>query len=201
MKKFILTLFLLAFAGCSLASPDLQEGDLVFQSQDGNFSKAIQLATHSPFNHMGMVFIRHGKPYVLEAVGPVKFTSLDKWIENGKGDHFTAKRLKNAQAVLTPEAEHKMETLAQKYLGKRYSFTFAWSEESFYCSGLVWRIYHDTTGLELGKFQKLRDLDLSNPLVKRELRKYFGPLVPLDHEVISPEQMFESDLLKTVVSQ
>lgn len=94
-----------------------------------------------------------------------------------------------------------MEALARKYQGKGYSFTFDWSDQKFYCSGLVWRIYHDTTGLEVGKFQKLGDLDLSNPLVKKELKKHFGPFVPLDHEIISPEQMFESDLLSTVTEQ
>jgi hypothetical protein len=198
MKKILLSLCICLWGGAAFAAPALQEGDIVFQSQGGNFSKAIRLATHSPYNHVGMVFIRKGKPCVLEAVQPVRFTPLDRWIENGDGNHFVAKRLKNADKVLTPEVLRKMEALAQKCVGKKYSFTFAWSEDSFYCSGLVWKVYHDTTGLELGKFQKFRELDLSSPLVKKELKKYFGPFVPLDHEVISPEQMFESGLLTTV---
>jgi len=201
MKKIFLILFLATMNNGALAAPPLQEGDLVFQSQGGSFSKAIQLATHSPYNHMGMVFIRKGNPYVLEAVGPVRFTPFDRWTKNGKQGQFVAKRLKNAKAVLTPEVLKKMEALAQKYQGKGYTFTFDWSEQKFYCSGLVWRIYHDTTGLELGKFQKLGDLDLSSPPVKRELQKHFGPFVPLDHEVISPERIFESKLLTTVESQ
>jgi hypothetical protein len=201
MKKILLSLLICIWGSGAFAAPALQEGDLVFQSQGGNFSKAIQLATHSPYNHMGMVFIRKEKPYVLEAVGPVKFTSLDRWIKNGKQDHFVAKRLKNAKAVLTPEVLQKMEALARKYQGKGYTFTFDWSDQKFYCSGLVWRIYHETTGLEVGKFQKLGDLDLTNSLVKKELKKHFGPFVPLDHEIISPEQMFESDLLSTVIEQ
>jgi hypothetical protein len=206
MKRSFWLLFSLLFVFCiqppvhgALENP-LKEGDLVFQSQGGDFSKAIKLATHSKYNHMGMVFIRHGKPYVLEAVGPVKFTSLERWIHHGTGDHFVVKRLKDP-SVLTSKVLKDMEAYAQKYLGKRYSFTFAWSDQSFYCSGLVWRIYHDATGLEIGHFQKLKDLDLSDPLVKKELRKYFGPFVPMDHELISPEKMFESDLLVTVTEQ
>lgn len=179
---------------------NLKEGDLVFQGQGGDFSKAIKLATHSKYNHMGMVFLRHGRPYVLEAVGPVKFTSWDQWIQNGTGGHFVAKRLKDTKP-LSPEVLKKMEGISKKFLGKRYSFTFEWNDQSFYCSGLVWRIYHDATGLEIGHFQKLKDLDLSDPLVKKELKKYFGPFMPMDHEVISPEQMFESDLLTEVESR
>lgn len=197
MKKFFLLLALLVWPLAAFGATDLQEGDLVFQSQEGNFSKAIQRATHSPYNHMGMVFIRHGKPYVLEAVGPVKFTSLDRWIHHGMGGHFVAKRLKDP-SVLTPKVLKDMETRAQKYLGKRYSFTFAWSEENFYCSGLVWRIYHDVTGLEVGKFQKLGDMDLKDPLVQKELKQHFGPFIPMDHELISPAAMFGSGLLHTV---
>lgn len=201
MKKVLITLCLFAMTGWAVAVPALQEGDIVFQSQGGDFSKAIKLATHSKYNHVGMVFIRHGKPYVLEAVGPVKFTSLNEWIENGTGNHFVAKRLKTAKSVLGPEVLQKMEQLGRKYQGKDYSFTFDWSEDRFYCSGLVWRIYHDTTGLEIGHFQKLKELDLSDPLVKKEMKKYFGSFIPLGHKVISPEQMFESDLLYTVASE
>ena len=197
MKKFLLILCLWIITGSVLAAPVLQEGDIVFRNEAGNFSKAIQLATHSPYNHVGMIFMRKGKPYVLEAVGPVKFTSLDRWWIDG---HCAAKRLKKAKAILTPEVLRKMEALAEKYLGKKYSFTFAWSEESFYCSGLVWKIYHDTTGLELGKFRKLKEFDLSSPLVKRELKKKYGALIPLDLKVISPADMFQSDLLVPVES-
>jgi len=195
MQKILFTLFLWISAGICLATPALQEGDIVFRNEAGNFSKAIQLATHSPYNHVGMVFIRKGKAYVLEAVGPVKFTPLDRWWIDG---HCAAKRLKNAKAVLTPEVLRKMEALAEKYLGKKYSFTFAWSEESFYCSGLVWKIYHDSTGLELGKFQELKEFDLSSPLVQKELNRHYGRLIPLSHKVISPMDIFKSNLLYTL---
>lgn len=201
-RSSVILLSLLLLSGGSVvhgapSSGSLNEGDLVFQSQGGDFSKAIKLATHSKYNHMGMVFIRGGKPYVLEAVGPVKFTSWDRWTKNGTGGHFVAKRSKDTKP-LTPDALKKMEELSKKFLGKRYSFTFEWNDQSFYCSGLVWRIYHDATELEIGRFQELKELELSDPLVKKELKKYFGPFVPMGHKIISPEQMFESDLLTTI---
>lgn len=198
MKIFLLILSLWIVVDSILAAPVLQEGDIVFRSEQGKFAKAIQLATHSPYNHTGMVFIRHGKPYVLEAVQPVRFTPLDDWWDGG---HCAAKRLKNAKTVLTPEVLSQMEDLADKSVGKKYSFSFVWSDNSFYCSGLVWRIYHKTTGLELGKFKKLKDYDLSSPLVKKELTKRFYVFWPMDREIISPGEIYKSDLLKNVPSK
>ncbi|HJT24157.1 MAG TPA: YiiX/YebB-like N1pC/P60 family cysteine hydrolase [bacterium] len=198
MKKFLLILCLWITASFVLAAPALQEGDIVFRSEEGSLAKAIQLATHSSYNHVGIVFIRKRKPYVLEAVQPVCFTPLNRWWTDG---HCAAKRLKNAKTVLTPEVLHQMEVLADKSVGKKYSFQFVWSEDSFYCSGLVWKIYHDTTGLELGKFRKLKDYDLSSPLVKRELKSKYGALVPMNLKVISPGEIFKSDLLIPVESK
>lgn len=198
MKKLLLSLCLLLVARGAFAAPALQEGDIVFRSEKGNFAKAIQLATHSPYNHTGMVFIRHGKPYVLEAVQPVRFTSLDQWWDDG---HCAAKRLKDAKTVLTPGVLHQMEGLADKSVGKKYSFNFIWSDNSFYCSGLVWRIYHETTGLELGKFRKLKDYDLSSTLVKKQLTKRFYVFWPMNQEIISPGEIYKSDLLVSIESK
>ncbi len=41
-------------------------------------SKAIQLATHSDYSHTGMLVMRNKKPYVFEAVGPVKYTRCEQ---------------------------------------------------------------------------------------------------------------------------
>ncbi len=197
LKKIFFILLLLAAVSAE-GAPALQEGDIVFRSEKGNLARAIQLATHSPYNHVGMVFIRKGKPYVLEAVQPVRFTSLSRWWTDGT---CAAKRLKNFKAVLTPEVLQKMEDIAEKSVGKKYSFQFLWSEDSFYCSGLVWKIYYDSTRLELGKFKKLKEYDLSSPLVKRELKGKYGSFIPMDLKVISPGDIFQSDLLDGVLSR
>lgn len=51
-----------------------QTGDIIFQISRSSQSKAIQLATHSDYSHTGMLVMRNKKPYVFEAVGPVKYT-------------------------------------------------------------------------------------------------------------------------------
>jgi hypothetical protein len=177
---------------------EFRTGDLIFQSEPGNFAKAIRLATKSPYNHVGMVFIKNGKPYVFEAVGPVKFTSLEGFAQRGIEGRYTVKRLKDADKVLTPKVLARMEALAKEFKGRAYSGTFDWLDDTMYCSELVWKMYERSTGLKIGEFQRMGDFDLSHPVVKRELRKRFGRLIPPGLKLISPGSMAESELLTPV---
>lgn len=190
-------------AGCGPApyKGNLQEGDIVFQDLPCSQSEAVKLATHSKISHMGMILLKNGNPYVYEAVGPVKFTPIKEWIAQGEGSHFVAKRLKKAHEVLTPDILKKMEAVALGFKGKAYDWTFEWSDDKMYCSEMVWKVYQRSTGLEIGKLQKLKDFDFSNPDVKELLKERYGDHVPWNEPVISPEQMFKSDLLMTVQSQ
>jgi hypothetical protein len=78
---------------------------------------------------------------------------------------------------------------------------FGWGDDKLYCSELVWKIYKQATGLEVGKLQKLKDFDLSNPIVARKLKERYGNKIPLDETVISPVAIFNSQLLMTVVEK
>ena len=59
-------------------------------------------------------------------------------------------------------------------------------------------MYHDVLGIDVGKLQKLREFDLTDPAVKAKMRERYGANVPLEERVISPAAMFESPLLETV---
>ena len=48
--------------------------------------------------------MRDGKPFVFEAVQPVKLTPLDDWIARGERGQFVVKRLRDADERLTAEA-------------------------------------------------------------------------------------------------
>ena len=41
-----------------------QNGDIIFHISKSSQSKAIQIATKSPYSHVGIVYIKDGKPYV-----------------------------------------------------------------------------------------------------------------------------------------
>lgn len=205
MKRMILVLWtvcLSCFISCiSHCQGPLQEGDIVFQDLPCAQSEAIKLATHSKYSHVGIILLKDGQPYVYEAVGPVKFTSLKDWIAQGEGSHFVAKRLKKTDTVLTPQVLKKLEEVALGFKGRAYDWTFEWSDDKMYCSELVWKIYQRSTGLEIGHLQKLREFDFSNPVVQEQLKEKYGDQVPWNEAVISPERIFESDLLYPVESK
>ena len=203
-KKFLWAAAVLWAGSVGCTQPyqgPLKEGDIVFQDMACSQSEAIKLATHSKYSHVGMILLKKGRPYVYEAVGPVKFTSLKDWTGQGEGGHFVAKRLKKSDSLLTPDVLEKMEKAALELKGKAYDWIFDWSDEKMYCSEMVWKVYNRATWLEVGHLQKLKDFDFSNPLVREQLKEKYGNQVPWNETVISPEAMFESDLLTTVESK
>lgn len=197
----LLALLCVPVPGSSASRAVPATGDLVFQGMGSSSQgKAIQLATRSPYSHMGMIFLKGGNYYVLEAVGPVKYTPLKTWIRQGEGGHYVVRRLKDADRILTAQAVGKLRKEAGKYLGKPYDHHFGWSDKRIYCSELVWKVYRNALGIEIARPTKLREFDLGHPLVKEKLKERYGDAVPLDEPVISPGQIFRSEMLETVAS-
>ncbi|RFM36223.1 YiiX family permuted papain-like enzyme [Chitinophaga silvisoli] len=181
--------------------PDIQSGDLIFQTSASAQSKAIQLATKSKYSHCGIIYKEGNKYFVFEAVQPVKRTPLDKWIARGKGGHYVIKRLKNADKVLTADKLLKMKQVGETFAGKNYDLTFEWSDERIYCSELIWKVYQRATGIEIGKLEKLGDFDLSSEIVKAKMKERYGNKIPENETVISPQSIFESELLETIINK
>jgi hypothetical protein len=186
-------------AACAAAgTPMLREGDIVFHTSRSSQSLAIQRATHSRYSHMGVVLYRDGQPYVFEAVATVRYTPLARWVARGEGGRFVAKRLRNANALLTPQALQRLRAGAAAFAGRPYDLAFEWSDERVYCSELVWKMYERALGVRIGGLTRLGDFDLSDPAVQRKMRERYGARPPLDEPVISPAAMFASPLLTTV---
>ncbi|MFZ5531577.1 MAG: YiiX family permuted papain-like enzyme [Pseudomonadota bacterium] len=172
-----------------------QAGDIVFHTSSSRQSLAVQAATHSPYSHMGIVLFRDGKPFVFEAVQPVKYTPLAAWLKRGSGGHYVAKRLKTPLAAA---AGHRLQLDAARYVGKPYDLTFEWSDGRIYCSELVWKLYKSAAGIELAPLARLGSFDLSHPAVRAKLKERYGRKVPLDEPVIAPVAIFDSPLLVEV---
>jgi hypothetical protein len=201
MKRVILIIIGLVLSSglhAQIKFDPIKEGDLIFQTSLSAQSKAIQLATKSRYSHCGIIFKDQGGYYVLEAVSKVKRTPLAGWIARGQGKGFVIKRLKNADQVLNPAVLLKMKRAGQYFSGKDYDLTFEWSDDKIYCSELIWKIYQQATGLQIGKLEKLRDFDLTNDIVRKKMKSRYGTHVPLNETVISPASIFNSKLLKTV---
>ena len=170
-------------------------GDIVFHTSTSAQSVAVQSATHSLYSHMGIVLIKEGRPVVLEAVQPVKYTDLKTWLNRGKGQQYVIKRL---TSPIKPAAVSKLDQEAKRYLGKPYDLTFEWSDDRIYCSELVWKLYKSALGIELAPLAKLGSFDLTAPAVKAKLKERYGNRIPLNEPVIAPSAIFDSTLLTTV---
>ena len=200
-EKIFVSLLSLAFVGFSCSKLDeskLRDGDIIFQTSLSNQSEAIQSATHSKYSHCGIIFHQNNELFVLEAVQPVMKTELKTWIKRGKDQKYVVKRLKNSEKILSQNALAKMRKAGLAMIGKNYDLTFEWSDKRIYCSELIWKIYYAGTGLKVGRLQKLKEFDLTNPTVNRIIAKRYGNKIPYNEPVISPQAIFESELLETI---
>lgn len=169
---------------------EIKEGDLIFQTSLSGQSRAIQLATHSQYSHCGIIHLNGNDYFVYEAVEPVKWTALNKWIARGQNEHYVIKRLKNADQVLTPPTLTKMEQIEEAFKGKHYDLYFEWTNDKMYCSELIWKVYKEATGLEVGKLEKLKDFDLTSKPVKQKMKERYGDNIPFDETVITPVSIY-----------
>jgi len=147
---------------------------------------------------MGIVYVQNGKPFVFEAVQPVKFTPLTEWIARGNSGHYVVKRLRDASDRITPEVLERMKAIGDAMVGNNYDLYFEWSDERIYCSELVWKIFDRGAGIQIGELQTISDFDLSNPVVATKIQERFGGPPPPEEMVISPAVIFASPELVTV---
>ncbi len=178
---------------------EFKEGDIVFQTTQSAQCKAVQLATHSPYSHCGIVFKEDNNFFVYEAVQPVKITPIDEWIKHGKENKIVVKRLKNADSILTKSVVEKMKVYAKQFMGKNYDIYFEWSNDRIYCSEYVWKIYKNGANVEVGILKKLKDFDLTSKEVKQIMKERYGNNIPYQETVISPADMYNSTLLVDIL--
>ena len=198
MPCLLTAIAFVGFCSCDRSTPELRDGDVIFQTSLSAQSLAIQQATGSKYSHCGIIF-RSGDNYlVFEAVQPVKTTPLDEWIARGKGGKFVVKRLKNADEILTPQTLEEMKRIGGTFRGKNYDLAFEWSDDKIYCSELIWKIYERGAGVELGELEKLGDFDLTGEAVRAKMKERYAGAVPLNETVISPAAIFNSELLTTI---
>jgi hypothetical protein len=175
---------------------NFRDGDLVFQTSGSRQSMAIQLATHSPYSHCGLLFQQDGEWWVYEAVQPVGICPLNEWVRRGKEGRYVVKRLKDQH--LLKGKKDTLIALASSFKGKDYDPWFGWDDERIYCSELLWKIFFRGAGIRLGELQTLGSLDLSAPQVQEIMYERYGTKTPLNDSLITPVAIFKSPLLKTV---
>jgi hypothetical protein len=185
----------LAFAG--LASGEapyaLQEGDILFHGTPGQQADAIRGATGSPYTHCGVVIRENDRLIVLEAVQPVRTTTVEEFQKRGQPGTFLAKRLKSP-----PDAAGigKAKAWGKKQLGLDYDARFQWGDDKLYCSELVWKVFNEA-GVKLCEPRRFHDYQLDHPAVKPVIEQRYGSAakLPKDEPVVAPSDLAASQLL------
>jgi hypothetical protein len=172
-----------------------KNGDIIFIVNPSGQGKAIQLATKSKYTHVGVIFFEDGKEVVYHAVEPVMKSTLKEFISMSADDKYEIKRLKD-QTLLTTEVINKMLATARSKLGLHYDLSFSWDDTEMYCSEYIWKIYNKALNINVGSLKPLKEFDLSHPAVKAKLTERYGKNIPLNENMISPGDIYNSELLE-----
>ncbi|MFA5259938.1 MAG: YiiX/YebB-like N1pC/P60 family cysteine hydrolase, partial [Candidatus Omnitrophota bacterium] len=173
---------------------DIQEGDFIFQHLPGPLTEMIAAVTQSAYSHCGIVVRKTDRWFVLEAIEPVTWTPLNKWIARGEGAHVTLVRLKPQYRRYIPQIIQE----AEHYVGRPYDLQYQWDETAIYCSELIYKAVWKGAGIRLADFVRLGELNwrLYEPLI----RSLAGGRLPLDRLMITPNDLVHSGAVVMVYS-
>lgn len=181
----------------------LKNGDLVFIKSQSEQSRLLKITTGSEWTHVGIAFKRESGWDIIEAVQPVKWTTLYSFVRRSKELSFEVRR-----ATFPFEAD-KVKAYAEDKLGKNYDSIFAWDQDRWYCTELAWKAFKKVAKEELGTLERIGDLqNIDSPAIRKEAQRRFGNYgIPYDHEewketpVITPIQMMNAQNLEEVTDQ
>ncbi|MCB9757347.1 MAG: hypothetical protein H6753_02845 [Candidatus Omnitrophica bacterium] len=171
---------------------DIQHGDFIFQHLPGELTAMIADMTKSQYSHCGIIVKKPTGFVVLQAIGPVKETPLNEWINYGVGKRFTIVRLKKKFQSDIPAIISQ----GYKFVGKPYDIQYQWDDQKIYCSELIYKAVFNATGLRLAEFVRLGDMAWQP--YEQTIRQITGGELPLDREMITPESLVVSDKVDVV---
>ncbi len=196
MNKLILLSICILSMSCGKLPKSFKDGDIIFQTSKSSQSDMLKIVTKSNLTHCGIIFYENGKPFVYEAVQPVKVTPLQEWIDRGEESKYVVTRLKYE---LSESAKIDMLDYAKKQLGKNYDLKFQWSDNKMYCSELVWKIYK-SSGFTLSNPKKFSNYDLSSKTAKQAIKQRYNGNLNVNESVVSPLDLYESNIAEVIYS-
>jgi hypothetical protein len=173
---------------------EVAEGDFVFQHLPGHLLKVIADVTQSPYSHCGIVVMKEGRFYVLEAIGPVTLTPLNEWIHRGIASRVTLVRLKEKYRKDIP----LIIMTGYKYIGRPYDLEYAWDDEKIYCSELIYKAAWEGAGIRLAAFRELGQMNWKPH--EQFIRLITGGQLPLERKMITPHDLARSQEVELIYS-
>jgi len=175
--------------------PPLRTGDVVLQTSRSAQSGSIQLATGSPWSHVGIVEVGPAGPFVIEAVGPVQRTAWRKWRARGEGGRVLVLRPRD----LSPADLARVVAEARREMGKPYDRAFGWGDDAFYCSELVYKAFLRATGAGVGRLERLGDLRISG--LEAAIAARSGGKAPRDVRLVTPASIAADPRLERIAPE
>jgi uncharacterized protein YycO len=207
-NAYMITTIILSLFGCNTtpqndeitathSDDSVQVGDILIQEEYSSQSWAVREATNSNITHVGVVIDADGRAPldVIEAVGPVRITSIENFNSRGPTQIL---RLKNADSHRT-NINTNLGKASASYLGRPYDFKFKWDNENIYCSELVWKAYADI-GIKVAEASKFSDLNLDGQLTKQLIseRLTADEKVDVNETIVTPADLERSPYLVKV---
>ncbi|MCC8153316.1 MAG: hypothetical protein LIP01_03340 [Tannerellaceae bacterium] len=188
----------------------LQNGDLIFQEAcPGETDDTIKQVTTSMdgynFTHVGMIYIdENDEIFVLQATIPeVTLTPLEEYLypTSNKACYpiSVVGRIQERYQSLIPEALQE----GMKLIGRKYNYAFDLSNDSYYCSELIYEIFRRANGgeavfpLNEMTFKSLKTGEYTKGWI--EWFDKLGIPVPEGEPGINPGAMSRSDILSFLI--
>ena len=126
-----------------------KDGDFVFVSADStSFDDAIAQVTADSskrhnFSHVGLVHVTDSGVFVIEAIPKgVVYTPMEVFVEKNKSTIIRLARLKDEFKQYIPQAIRT----AYSHVGKAYDFSFDLTNDTYYCSELIYLAFVAASG-------------------------------------------------------
>lgn len=152
------------------AAVEYTEGDIIFIQSQTTQAKALREATKSVWTHVGIVVKNKSNKWaVAEAIGPLKVTPIAEFIARSKNKAYKILRFRHFDKKTMLKSLYAS---LPKY-NKPYDIYFEFNQDKIYCSELTYLVFKDVTGFELGRIQKMKDMQLTGPYVQALIKKRY----------------------------
>jgi hypothetical protein len=193
-------------ATASTVSPDtfhqitstLQDGDLIFIRQINPIFLRVAEITRSWETHVGIIFSGpDGTWLVAESRFPrSKITPLKQFIERSEHGRCAITRY---QAGLSAAEKEQLRRSAGERMGRWYDLGFNYDSRRLYCSKLVFDVYQEAAGVQVGALTTFRELLTENPQAPLGFwRAWFLGRIPWDRRCVTTTSELKSPEFLTV---
>lgn len=176
----------------------LKEGDVVFIATANALYRRVARDTNSLASHVGILFADgNGGWEVAESTFPVaKYTPLNEFLDRSDNGWFCIRRLKDeikAEQIVALRAQ------CDQRMGIPYHAGFNYESRKLFCSKLVYEVFRDVLGIEVGELETFREL-----LSKKQdpslffWRLWFFGFIPWQRLTVTPASQMISKRLLTV---